>query len=238
MSNGLHVRFGSTWCTLKRRSLPATVTKATCLMRMFGIGWIWRTWRFRYAVRGGGGGLERMVWSHQSTVSFIVNQTHMYDYVIFGNLFFLTSTSLTNVYWKECVTFFSLWVARTLSLTMALTLYLLIAVTEDFQFRQNVLHGAPSLIQQVIGGPTKGKKFPGALCHNHASAGYPTPIKGDWTKGCDPSWSEEETQKRCFSYQETACGIEIMKKLEIIHAKMDPDHLWLLGPCWIWRWRW
>jgi len=56
--------------------------------------------------------------------------------------------------------------------------------------------------KQVIGGPTKGKKFPGALCHNHASPDFPTPIKDDWTKDCDLSWSDKEKAKKYFSYQD------------------------------------
>jgi hypothetical protein len=57
-----------------------------------------------------------------------------------------------------------------------------------------------------------------------ASASYPTHINGDWTKSCDLSCSGKQKQKRRFSYEEIAWGIEIVKTLEIIHAKVDPDH--------------
>ena len=74
-----------------------------------------------------------------------------------------------------------------------------------------------------------GKDFPGVLCHNHASVDFPTPLKENWTKNCDLSWSEEEKEEKCFSYQEGAWGTQILKNLENIHATVDPDHLF---DCW------
>jgi len=75
------------------------------------------------------------------------------------------------------------------------------------------------------GQPKNGDNFPGALCHNHASLDYPTPRKDDWTKACDLSYSKEEKEEKCFSYQETAWGTEVLKKLERIHADVDPNRL-------------
>jgi len=73
--------------------------------------------------------------------------------------------------------------------------------------------------------------FPGNLCHNHASADYPTPLKDDWTKPCDPKWSKTEKLEKCFSYQETAWGTRILEKLEGIHTDVDPHHLFQCWDC-------
>ena len=74
-----------------------------------------------------------------------------------------------------------------------------------------------------------GDKFPGYLCHNHASPDTLTPLKQDWTQLCDPRWSKEEQEEKCYSYQEAAWGTEILKKLESIHSEVDPYHLF---DCW------
>ena len=74
-----------------------------------------------------------------------------------------------------------------------------------------------------------GESFPGALCHNHASVTFPTPLEEDWTKACNPSWSKEEKEEKCFSFQEAAWGTEILERLEIIHSSVDPNHLF---KCW------
>ena len=76
-----------------------------------------------------------------------------------------------------------------------------------------------------------GNDFPGVICHNHASVLYPTPLKEDWTKVCDPSWTEDEREKKCFSFQEGAWGTRILKKLEGIHATVDPGHLFNCWDC-------
>lgn len=70
-----------------------------------------------------------------------------------------------------------------------------------------------------------GDDFPGALCHNHAGLDYPTPRKDDWTKACDLSYSKDEKEEKCFSFQETAWGTQVLKKLERIHADVDPNRL-------------
>jgi len=74
-----------------------------------------------------------------------------------------------------------------------------------------------------------GDKFPGFLCHNHASPDALTPLKQDWTQLCDPPWSKEEQEEKCYSYQEAAWGTDILKKLESIHSEVDPYHLF---DCW------
>ena len=80
------------------------------------------------------------------------------------------------------------------------------------------------LFYGVEGQAVTGDDFPGALCHNHASLDYPTPLKADCKKGCDVS-SEEERKAKCFSYQETAWGTKVLKKLERIHSIVDPNRL-------------
>jgi FAD/FMN-containing dehydrogenase len=70
-----------------------------------------------------------------------------------------------------------------------------------------------------------GDDFPGALCHNHAGLDYLTPRKDDWTKACDLEYSKEDKEEKCFSFQETAWGTQVLKKLERIHADVDPNRL-------------
>ncbi len=74
-----------------------------------------------------------------------------------------------------------------------------------------------------------GKSFPGELCHNHASANFPTALKDDWTTGCDPRWSSEMRNEKCISFQEAAWGTDVLMKLQNIHATVDPDNLF---KCW------
>jgi len=81
------------------------------------------------------------------------------------------------------------------------------------------------------GKPFVGDSFPGELCHNHASATFPTALKDDWTKGCDPRWPEEERKERCLSYQEAAWGTDVLIKLQGIHAAVDPDNLFNCWDC-------
>lgn len=76
-----------------------------------------------------------------------------------------------------------------------------------------------------------GDNFPGGLCHNHASANYPTPLKEDWTQQCNPYWTKKTKEEKCLSFQETAWGTVILKKLETIHEKVDPDHLFNCWDC-------
>ena len=70
-----------------------------------------------------------------------------------------------------------------------------------------------------------GESFPGNICHNHASLDFPTPLKEDWALLCDPSWTKEEKEEKCMSYQEASWGTDILKKLNRIHTSVDPDHL-------------
>ena len=78
-----------------------------------------------------------------------------------------------------------------------------------------------------------GDTFPVDLCHNHASMNYPTPLKEDWTKSCNPGWSEKEKKQKCYSFQETVFGTEGLKRLERIHEALDPNRLFQCQECWI-----
>merc|ERR1712165_518855 len=70
------------------------------------------------------------------------------------------------------------------------------------------------------GKPFVGDTFPGELCHNHASANFPTALKDDWTQGCDPRWSEDMRKEKCFSFQEAAWGfIIILKEKQLLSTK-------------------
>ncbi len=76
-----------------------------------------------------------------------------------------------------------------------------------------------------------GDSFPGELCHNHASANYPTALKDDWTQGCDPSWNDEMRKEKCLSFQEASWGTDVLMKLQDIHAALDPDNLFNCWDC-------
>eukprot|EP00978_Attheya_sp_CCMP212_P021949 scaffold64695_cov45-Attheya_sp.AAC.1 len=64
--------------------------------------------------------------------------------------------------------------------------------------------------------------FPGYVGHNH-QVEY-GPLKEDWTKLCPLSYSMEEKQEFCISEQEAVWGTELLAKLEIIKAEMDPEY--------------
>ena len=46
--------------------------------------------------------------------------------------------------------------------------------------------------------------FPDALCHIHTNPANVNPLGSDWTKECDPSWSEEMKEEMCSLFQETS----------------------------------
>merc|ERR1719330_159541 len=81
------------------------------------------------------------------------------------------------------------------------------------------------------GEPMTGDIFPGSLCHNHAPPHSATPLKSDWTKPCNNEWSEEKKAEECFSYHEATFGTENLMKLELIHAQVDPLHLFNCWDC-------
>ena len=81
------------------------------------------------------------------------------------------------------------------------------------------------------GEPFVGDSFPGELCHNHASANFPTALKEDWTQNCHPSWSDEMRKDKCLSFQEAAWGTDVLMKLQDIHADVDPDNLFNCWDC-------
>lgn len=75
------------------------------------------------------------------------------------------------------------------------------------------------------GEPFTKDKMHGALCHNHASLDFPTPLKSDWTKDCKSEWPAEKKAEECYTFQEAAFGEDGVKKLEKIHSDVDPSQI-------------
>jgi len=99
-------------------------------------------------------------------------------------------------------------------------------------FDVEIRHALEKVFYGVEDGvPVTGDVFPGSLCHNHAPPHSVTPLKNDWTRLCDPEWTEEKKAEECFSYHEAAFGTENLKKLEGIHATVDPLHLFNCWDC-------
>eukprot|EP00594_Rhizosolenia_setigera_P018671 CAMPEP_0178960442 /NCGR_PEP_ID=MMETSP0789-20121207/12967_1 /TAXON_ID=3005 /ORGANISM="Rhizosolenia setigera, Strain CCMP 1694" /LENGTH=374 /DNA_ID=CAMNT_0020643793 /DNA_START=592 /DNA_END=1716 /DNA_ORIENTATION=- len=99
--------------------------------------------------------------------------------------------------------------------------FLMIVFDPDLRHKfQQVFYGVSE-----TGEPVTGDNFKGGMCHNHASVGFPTPLKSDWTKACDLSWSDERKAEECLSFQETAFGTETLNNLEKIHTEIDPNRL-------------
>lgn len=71
----------------------------------------------------------------------------------------------------------------------------------------------------------KGSDAPKYIDHNHAETDGRTPLKSDWTKLCDITWTVEKRTELCYSFAESVWGINVLKKLQKIHDKIDPYHL-------------
>ena len=123
----------------ERRRLLATVTKATCVTRTVVIGWLWT---FEVC---GAMGVGWSVWCNHLNLLSASSSTKPLRFFYFWQSIFL----------ERLIPMGGIWHQRSSHRR------------HDFHFRQNVLHGTPTLIKQVIGAPTKGKNFPGALCYNH-----------------------------------------------------------------------
>ena len=76
-----------------------------------------------------------------------------------------------------------------------------------------------------------GDNYPGSNCHQHASFFTATHQRDDWTKLCDLAWDDEKRFEKCFTFQEDTLGIENLKKLENIHAKLDPNRIFNCEDC-------
>jgi hypothetical protein len=67
--------------------------------------------------------------------------------------------------------------------------------------------------------------FPAVYQSNHAGPSAHGPLKDDWTKGCPLEWSFEERKEKCISSQEAIYGTELLRRLEAIKMKVDPDFM-------------
>ena len=74
-------------------------------------------------------------------------------------------------------------------------------------------------------------KFPAVFQSNHVGLSAHGPLKDDWTKGCPLDWSVEERKEKCISVQEGIYGTELLRRLEAIKMKVDPDFMFDCYQC-------
>ena len=74
-------------------------------------------------------------------------------------------------------------------------------------------------------------KFPAVYQSNHAGPSAHGPLKDDWTKGCPLEWTFEERKERCISAQEAIYGTELLRRLEAIKMKVDPEFIFNCNGC-------
>lgn len=83
------------------------------------------------------------------------------------------------------------------------------------------------LFQIMFGDMEQGENFPGLFCFNIALVNDIGPLKDDWTKPCNTSWSKAEQQDKCVSFQEATWGTDLLKRLEDIKRTVDPKLLFV-----------
>ena len=74
-------------------------------------------------------------------------------------------------------------------------------------------------------------KFPAVFQSNHAGPSAHGPLKDDWTKACPQEWTVEERKEKCISAQEAIYGTELLRRLEAIKMKVDPDFMFNCNGC-------
>ena len=74
-------------------------------------------------------------------------------------------------------------------------------------------------------------KFPAVFQSNHLGPSTHGPLKDDWTKACPLEWSFEERKEKCISAQEAIYGTELLRRLEAIKMKVDPDFIFNCISC-------
>ena len=67
--------------------------------------------------------------------------------------------------------------------------------------------------------------FPAVFQSNHHGPSAHGPLKEDWTKACPLEWTFEERKEKCISAQEAIYGTELLRRLEAIKMKVDPDFM-------------
>lgn len=75
------------------------------------------------------------------------------------------------------------------------------------------------------------ENFPGVLSHNHVGSNIRGPLKKDWTTACDINWTQEKRDEECMSSQEMTFGTELLKELEAIKEKVDPNGTLICRSC-------
>ena len=74
-------------------------------------------------------------------------------------------------------------------------------------------------------------KFPAVFQSNHAGPSAHGPLKDDWTKVCPLEWTVEERKEKCISAQEAIYGTELLRRLEAIKMKVDPNFMFNCNGC-------
>ena len=74
-------------------------------------------------------------------------------------------------------------------------------------------------------------KFPAVFQSNHHGPSTHGPLKDDWTKGCPTEWTFEERKEKCISAQEAIYGTDLLRRLEAIKMKVDPDFMFDCNSC-------
>jgi len=76
-----------------------------------------------------------------------------------------------------------------------------------------------------------GDPFPGITEVNHIPSFTYGPLKSDMTKVCPTTYSSEQKDEECYSFQESIWGVELTRRLEQIKYAVDPDHLFKCYGC-------
>jgi hypothetical protein len=74
-------------------------------------------------------------------------------------------------------------------------------------------------------------KFPAVFQSNHVNPSAHGPLKDDWTKVCPLEWTYEERKEKCISAQEAVYGTELLRRLEAIKMKVDPEFIFNCIDC-------
>lgn len=73
--------------------------------------------------------------------------------------------------------------------------------------------------------------FPAVFQSNHVGPSVHGPLKDDWTKACPLEWTFEERKEKCISAQEAIYGTELLRRLEAIKMKVDPEFMFNCTDC-------
>jgi len=73
--------------------------------------------------------------------------------------------------------------------------------------------------------------FPGYISPNHSTVVVRGPLKDDWGAACPSDETVAWRNEHCFSLQEAIFGTTLLKELELIKEKVDPDGMFTCAYC-------